>query len=144
MSERAILPAVSAVIFNDAGEVLLQKRKDTGKWCIISGHVEFGESVQEAMVREVWEETGVRCEVTRLIGVYSLPEYTTYFYPGREVQYVVTYFQVRLLEEIQEGLTNAESEAFAWFSPDRLPEVDLVNPNWLNDALDPRAGVFIR
>lgn len=145
MPTTAILPAVSAAIFNDAGEVLLQKRKDTGKWCIISGHVEFGESVQEAMVREVWEETGVRCEVVRLIGVYSLPEYTTYFYPDRQVQYVVTYFEVRLLDKIREGLTNAESEGFAYFAPDRLPaDVDLVNPNWLNDALDPNTGVFIR
>jgi 8-oxo-dGTP diphosphatase len=145
MPTKEILPAVSAVIFNEAGEVLLQKRKDTGKWCIISGHVEFGESVQEAIIREVWEETSVRCEVRRLIGVYSLPEYTTYFYPGRQVQYVVTYFEVRLLDKIREGLTNSESEAFAYFAPDRLPaNVDLVNPNWLTDALDPDSRIFIR
>jgi 8-oxo-dGTP diphosphatase len=143
-TQREILPAVSAVIFNEAGEILLQRRKDTGKWCIVSGHVEFGESVHEAILREVLEETGVKGEIVRLIGVYSAPEYTTYFYPERVVQYVVTYFEVKLLERIKEGLTNSETEEFAYFSANQLPELDLVNPNWLVDALDPAMGVFIR
>ena len=145
MVKQEILPAVSAVIFNDRKELLLQKRADTGKWCIISGHVEFGETVQQAMLREVTEETGVHGEVVRLIGVYSAPRYSTYHYPDRVVQYVVTFFEVRLLDAIPEGLSNAESEAFAYFAPHQLPaDLDLVNPNWLTDALDPKAGVFIR
>ncbi len=85
-----ILPAVSAIIFNESKKILLQRRMDTKKWCVISGHVEFGESVEEAIVREVLEETNVKSEVVRLIGVYSSPAYTTYFYPERMVQYVVT------------------------------------------------------
>jgi ADP-ribose pyrophosphatase YjhB (NUDIX family) len=145
MNRNEILPAVSAVIFNEQGEILLQKRKDTRKWCIISGRMEFGESVQQAMIREIREETNVSSEIIRLIGVYSFPEYTTYFYDDRTVQYVVTYFEVKLLEKIKEGLTNSESEAFAYFPADQLPiELDLVNPNWLADALDPGHGVFIR
>jgi len=60
-----ILPAVSAIIFNEQGDVLLQRRKDTGKWCIISGHVEFGESIEQAIVREIQEELGVASSVKR-------------------------------------------------------------------------------
>jgi len=143
--KKEILPAVSAIIFNENREVLLQRRKDTKKWCVISGHVEFGESIEEAMIREVMEETNVRSEVVRLIGVYSSPVYTTYYYPDRTVQYVVTYFEVRLKDSIQQGLTNSESEEFAYFPADQLPqETDLMNPNWLADALDANAGVFIR
>jgi 8-oxo-dGTP diphosphatase len=143
--KKEILPAVSAVIFNEQGEILLQRRSDTGKWCIISGHVEFGETVEQAILREVQEETEVSSEIVRLIGVYSSPEYTTYFYPDRVVQYVVTYFELKLLGEIREGLKNTESEAFAYFAPHQLPaDLDLVNPNWLADALDPDLGVFIR
>ncbi len=142
---KEILPAVSAVIFNELGEILLQRRKDTGKWCIISGHVEFGETVEQAIIREVLEETEVSSEIVRLIGVYSAPEYATYFYPGRVVQYVVTYFELKLLGKIQEGFKNNESEEFAFFAPDQLPsDLDLVNPYWLADALDPAVGVFIR
>lgn len=145
MGKKEILPAVSAAIFDERKSLLLQKRKDTGKWCIVSGHVEFGETVQQAMLREVLEETGARSEIVRLIGVYSTPQYSTYYYPDRTVQYVVTFFEVRLLDPIPAGLHNAESEAFAYFAPDRLPaELDLVNPNWLADALDPQAGVFVR
>jgi 8-oxo-dGTP pyrophosphatase MutT (NUDIX family) len=145
MVKKEILPAVSAIIFNENREVLLQRRMDTKKWCIISGHVEFGESVEDAMIREVWEEVNVRSKVIRLIGVYSSPAYTTYFYPDRIVQYVVSYFEVKLKEQIQPGLTNNESEAFAYFPLDKLPEdIDLINPNWLTDALDSHSNVFIR
>jgi 8-oxo-dGTP diphosphatase len=145
MLRKEILPAVSAIILNEKREVLLQRRKDTKKWCIISGHVEFGESVEEAMIREVLEETNVKSEVVRLIGVYSSPDYTTYFYADRTVQYVVTYFEVKLKEQIQPGLSNSESEEFAYFPLDKLPkEIDLINPNWLSDALDYNSGAFIR
>lgn len=70
---RQILPAVAAAIFNDKGEVLLQKRKDVNQWCIISGHVEFDETIEEAMLREIEEETNTKARIIRFIGVYSSP-----------------------------------------------------------------------
>ena len=144
MTKKEILPAVSAIILNEK-EILMQRRSDTKKWCIISGHVEFGESVEEAIVREVMEETNVHCQVTRLIGVYSSPAYTTYYHADRTVQYVVSYFEVKLNGEIQDGLTNSESIEFGYFPLDRLPEeIDLINPFWLSDALDASSNAFIR
>jgi len=140
-----ILPAVSAIIFNEQGNVLLQRRRDTGKWCIISGHVEFGESIEQAIVREIQEELGVISSVKRLIGVYSSPAYTTYYYPERTVQYVVTYFEVELLQKVEAGLVNAETMAIDFFDPKNLPhDLDLVNPNWLADALNTQPEAFIR
>ena len=140
-----ILPAVSAIIFNEHGDVLLQRRRNTGKWCIISGHVEFGESVEEAMVREIMEELNVVSSVKRLIGVYSSPAYATYYYPERTVQYVVTYFEVELLGKIEPDWANAETAAIGFFPPDDLPsDLDLVNPNWLADALNSGPEAFIR
>lgn len=145
MTKKEILPAVSAIILNENQEILMQRRMDTKKWCIISGHVEFGESVEEAIIREVMEETNVQCKVERLIGVYSSPAYTTYYYPDRTVQYVVTYFAVKLSGQIQPGLTNSESIEFAYFPLDRLPEeIDLINPFWLTDALAAQSHAFIR
>ena len=64
-----ILPAVAAAIFNDQGEILLQKRKDVNQWCIISGHVEFGESIEAAIVREIEEETNVKANQMQSINV---------------------------------------------------------------------------
>lgn len=64
----------NAVIFDENGLVLLEKRSDNGFWGLPGGHVEIGESAQDAVVREVLEETGLEVEVSRLVGIYSHPD----------------------------------------------------------------------
>lgn len=142
--EQKILPAVSAAIFNDEGHVLLQQRCDTGKWCIISGHVEFGETVEDAVLREIREEINTAAEIIRLIGIYSMPPFATYDHAGHHVQYITSYFEVKLLEAPDASFTNAETRAWRFFQPDALPaDLDQINPYWLVDALNKQA-VFIR
>jgi ADP-ribose pyrophosphatase YjhB (NUDIX family) len=63
------LAVIVAVIQDD--KVLLTKREDFEVWCLPGGGVEEGESLAEAGIREVKEETGVDVELTRLVGVYS-------------------------------------------------------------------------
>jgi ADP-ribose pyrophosphatase YjhB (NUDIX family) len=139
-----ILPAVAAAIFNKQGEILLQRRKDTGKWCVISGHVEFGETVADAILREIREEMDVQAEVVRLIGVYSSPASQTYDRADRTVQYVTSYFEVSLLESLDIHVSNAETHALEFFKTDALPaDLDQMNPYWLIDALN-KESVFIR
>lgn len=141
--KKEILPAVAAVIFNEHGEVLLQRRKDTHKWCLISGHVEFGETVEQAILREIREETTTDASVVRMIGVYSIPEFQTYHYDDRSVHYILTYFEAKLKERLPPGYKNSETEALVFFSVDSLPEnLDQMNPNWLKDALSEQ--VFLR
>jgi len=143
--QTAILPAVAAAIFNDKGEILLQKRRDAGKWCVISGHVEFGETVEQAVVREIMEETDCTSSINRLIGVYSSPSSQTYIRHNRRVQYVTLYFEATLTSSIRTGFNNEETAALQFFAPDRLPEdMDLINPFWLKDALHAAQPVFIR
>ena len=64
----------NAIIFDDDDRVLLEKRSDNGYWGLPGGHVEIGESAQDAVIREVLEETGLTVEVTRLVGIYSHPD----------------------------------------------------------------------
>jgi 8-oxo-dGTP diphosphatase len=140
-----ILPAIAVIIFNDRNEVLLQKRRSSAKWCIISGHVEFGESLEEAVIREIMEELNVPAEIVRFIGVYSLPQYQTYDFKNKKTQYVTAYFEASLKKEIEDDFSNNETLELKYFSPDDLPiDMDIINPNWLEDALDKKTAVFVR
>ena len=140
-----ILPAVAAAIFNDNGEILLQKRKDVNKWCIISGHVEFGETIEHAILREIEEETNVKATIVRLIGVYSSPGSQTYFYRNKTVQYITSYFEARLTETVCANFSNSETQELKFFNPENIPDdLALINSNWLTDALSKREIAFIR
>jgi len=140
-----ILPAVAVAIFNEQGEILLQKRKDVGKWCIISGHVEFGETVEHAVLREIREETNAAASIVRFIGVYSSPASQTYSYADRTVQYITSYFEAKLAEEIKPGFSNSETTELRFFATQDIPEdLALINEHWLSDALDRNTNIFLR
>ena len=85
-----IRPAVSAVIFNRRGRLLLPQRSDGGQWGLPGGSVEIGESVREAVVREVREETGLTVAARRLVGVYSAPALQLVRYPDGNVWHYVS------------------------------------------------------
>jgi 8-oxo-dGTP diphosphatase len=140
-----ILPAVAAIIFNSKGEVLLQKRRDAGSWCILSGHVEFGEQVEQAMLREIKEETGADASIIRFIGVYSSPATQTYHYRERSVQYITSYFEASLHADLPEQFSNDETLQLAFFPVDSLPaDFAQISPDWLSDALHPEQKIFVR
>ena len=58
---------VGVIVENSDGEILLQKRKDNGKWAIIGGGMEIGESFEEVIRREAREETGIELGELRLL-----------------------------------------------------------------------------
>jgi 8-oxo-dGTP pyrophosphatase MutT (NUDIX family) len=91
-----LLPGVSALIFNDKGEVLLNRRSDNGQWATIGGIIDPGEEPAAACKREVFEETGLEIAIDRISGVYMTPPVT---YPNGDVaQYVITAFRCRVIE----------------------------------------------
>ncbi len=61
--------AIGAIVGNDAGEVLLVKRPDSGIWLYPTGWADVGYSAAEVAVKEVLEETGVECEPVSLLSV---------------------------------------------------------------------------
>lgn len=74
--ERAHMPALGvAAAIIDAGRVLLIKREDFEVWALPGGGVEAGESLAQAALREAREETGLEVSLTRLVGVYSRPDW---------------------------------------------------------------------
>jgi ADP-ribose pyrophosphatase YjhB (NUDIX family) len=60
---------VAAIVGNDDGELLLVQRADSGIWLYPTGWADIGYSPAEVAVKEVKEETGIDCEVVRLVGV---------------------------------------------------------------------------
>src|SRR4029453_2402434 len=78
----SIVPAASAVVTNDAGELLLQRRSDNDLWALPGGTMDVGERIAETVVREVREETGLDVEVTGIVGVYSDPGHVTAYFAG--------------------------------------------------------------
>ena len=66
---------VDGVIIKN-GKILLVKRRNEpfkGKWALPGGFVEYGETVEKAVLREVKEETGMDAKIKKLVGVYSDP-----------------------------------------------------------------------
>lgn len=60
---------VGAIVTNDLGELLLVQRRDAGVWLYPTGWADVGYSASEVAVKEVHEETGIECEVVRLVAV---------------------------------------------------------------------------
>lgn len=113
------LSGVSGVIVDDAGQVLLTRRADTGEWAVVSGILEPGEEPAQAIIREVTEETGVSAEVVRLTSVDVTPMIT---YPnGDQTRYLDVCFLVRYRDG-EPRVADDENTEVDWFSPDALPQ----------------------
>ena len=57
------------------GQIILVKRLDNGCWSLPGGMVDWGETIQQSIARELDEETGLMLEsIGRLVGVYSSPD----------------------------------------------------------------------
>nr|WP_059054638.1 NUDIX domain-containing protein [Paenibacillus senegalimassiliensis] len=101
-----IIVTGGAIIRDRQGRILLQKRSDYGDWGLPGGGMNAGESVEETMIREVYEETGLEIKQYDLYAVYSGPR-MKYRYPdGNEVIFVMFIFNA---EVDIEGRVNEDS-----------------------------------
>ena len=114
-----LLPAVSAVIRNDAGEVLLALSHGDEAWALIGGGLEPGEEPASAILREIREELGVEAEVSQIIGAYGGEGMFITYPNGDRCAYVTTAYACRL---VSEAFTIEEDELreVAWFTPEEI------------------------
>ena len=135
----------SAVVFDGDGRVLLEKRSDNGWWGLPGGAVDVGESVEQAVVREVFEETGLTVTAARLVGIYSDPRrHAIASYPDGNVVHAVS---VCFECEVRSGdlRLSDESMALRYFRPDELPDQTLPgHVGRIRDALEKRPEAFVR
>jgi ADP-ribose pyrophosphatase YjhB (NUDIX family) len=113
-------PKIAAGCLITRGErVLLVKRgiePGYGQWVFPGGHVDQGETVEAAALRETLEETGVRAEIEALHGLYS--------YPGKPV--IIAVFRARLHAESAEPSALDETLEIGWFTGDEVASLPLA------------------
>ncbi|MDQ0845082.1 NUDIX hydrolase [Streptomyces sp. V1I6] len=119
----SIVPSVTAVALNEAGEVLLIHKTDNGLWALPGGGVDVGESVADAAVRETKEETGYDVEVTGLVGLYTNPAHVMAYDDGEVRQQFSICFTAKITGG--ESRTSSESKEVAFVRPDRLDELNI-------------------
>jgi ADP-ribose pyrophosphatase YjhB (NUDIX family) len=119
----SIVVAVTAVVVDDGGRLLLIRRSDSGLYAIPGGAVELGETLTQAVRREVMEETGIDVEVTGLVGVYSDPEHVIEFSDGEVRQeFSVCFRGVPTGGRLR---TSSESTEVLWVAPEALGGLDI-------------------
>ncbi|MET9908070.1 NUDIX domain-containing protein [Streptomyces sp. NPDC006476] len=126
------LPGVSAVVLDDEGRVLLNRRSDNGKWSLIGGIPEPGEQPAACAVREVHEETGVHCVVERVLVVQALKA-TTYD-NGDVCQYMDIAVRCRAVGG-EARVNDDESLEVGWFEVDALPQLNEFALHRIKQAL---------
>jgi 8-oxo-dGTP pyrophosphatase MutT (NUDIX family) len=82
----SLVPSVNVVVVNGEGSILLIRRTDNGNWALPDGAVDLGESAAQAAVRETLEESGIECEVTGIVGIYSDPRHVILYTSNGEVR----------------------------------------------------------
>jgi 8-oxo-dGTP pyrophosphatase MutT (NUDIX family) len=119
-----LLPGVTAVVFDDAGRLLLGQRADNGSWALIAGTMDPGEQPAETVVREVYEETAVHVVPERITSVLTQPPNT---YPnGDRTEFVDITFRCRAIGG-EARVNDDESLAVGWFALDDLPPISDLN-----------------
>ena len=118
------MPGVRAIILNEAGEVLLQRRTDMPLWGLPAGAVELGETVLEALKREVAEETSLIVAQSEPMGFYSGPSQRFSYPNGDEIQCFSVAFIVRQWEGEPQA-DGVEGSQVRFFPLSQLPE-DIV------------------
>ncbi|MFE9779277.1 NUDIX domain-containing protein [Streptomyces sp. NPDC005775] len=78
----SLVVAASAVVTDDRGRILLQRRTDSGLWALPGGGMEMADSLPGTAVREVKEETGLDVEITGLVGTYTDPKHVIEYSDG--------------------------------------------------------------
>jgi 8-oxo-dGTP pyrophosphatase MutT (NUDIX family) len=128
-----LLPAITVIIFDDQGRMLLVQHTEGGAWLPPGGSIEPGERPADAAVREIWEETGLRVTLSHVIGVFGGPEFHVVYANGDEVSYVTTVFEAQVVGgELQPD--GQEALALAYFSPAEL--AGLAMPAWMRIVLE--------
>ncbi|WP_433331848.1 NUDIX hydrolase [Spirillospora sp. CA-294931] len=103
----SLVVAASAVVTDDAGRILLQRRTDNDLYALPGGGMDIDESLPGAAVREVREETGLNVEITGLVGTYTDPRHIIAYTNGE----VRRQFNVCFIARVISGTLRISNES---------------------------------
>lgn len=113
-------------ILSQSGKILLQKRADKGTWGLPGGAIELGESSVEALVREFYEETGLKVTVKKLLNVYT--KYSDSYPNGDEAQVLTILYLVASETSISTHFfTSDETLELGFFDHKDIQNITIVN-----------------
>ncbi|EYB68631.1 MutT/nudix family protein [Deinococcus phoenicis] len=112
---------VCALVVNAAGEVLLQRRTDTGGWGTLGGIAELGEALEDTLRRELREEAGLTPRGAELLTVVSGPGTFQKLPNGDEFYQVTAVYLVRDWTGVPEA-DGEEGVELRFFPLDALPD----------------------
>ncbi|MEV5835132.1 NUDIX domain-containing protein [Nocardia sp. NPDC052112] len=78
----SLVPGGSALVVDDEGAVLMQRRSDSGNWSFPGGIMEIGETLEQCVIRETKEESGLDIEITGILGIYTDPQHVIAYADG--------------------------------------------------------------
>lgn len=122
--------ACDVLLFNEKGQVLIEKRADDGTWCFPGGSMELGESTEEAAKREFLEETGLVLGNIELYDVVA-GESTHFIYPNGDEIYAIDIYFIgyeyagELKEQVEEVLE------LKWCAVQDLPDTLNINDRYV-------------
>ncbi len=122
-----LLPSVAAVITNEKNRILLQQKSDR-QWSLPAGMIEPGETSAQAIVRETEEETGLRVEPVKLLGVFSGEDFRHTYPNGHQVEYSVVLYKCRIVEDTA-VIADVETLTTQYFDKATMPPLALPYPS---------------
>jgi len=138
--ERIILNFVGACVKNEKNEILLQNRGDGRGWGFLGGAVELGETLEQAVIREVKEESGYDVKVEKLIGVYS--NYVDKYPNGDEAQTITVLFECIIIKN-EDTYDKEETKELKFV--DILDDIKMFNKqhtDMFDDIKNKRYGIY--
>ncbi|NJM86495.1 MAG: NUDIX domain-containing protein [Hydrococcus sp. RU_2_2] len=121
-SQLLLNPGGRAIVQNNAQKILLHKRSDFRFWDLPGGGAEEGESAEQCVIREVYEETGLVVESFETIGFASNPELERVIYPNGDI--IQGFALILHITQWSGSLrTSTESTSLEFFEINNLPEM---------------------